>query len=100
MTGEMAGNLYLLPSFKRLLIDHARLGMTFFRPQTTELSNKLALASEQHDAIIAAIEARDEKTAGRLADDHWNLSRDQIESFVMPAPLEAHLDLSPRQNTA
>ncbi len=34
--GEMSANTYLLPSLKRLLIDHARVGYTFFRPATTK----------------------------------------------------------------
>ncbi|NOD48945.1 MULTISPECIES: GntR family transcriptional regulator [unclassified Ruegeria] len=88
VTGEMSGNVYLLPSFNRLLIDHARIGMTFYRPQSDEMSENLSRASEQHDAIIAAIEARDEAAAAKLAEDHWNLSRDQIEMFVMPDALD------------
>ena len=31
--GEMSGNVYLQPSLGRLLIDHARIGHTFFRPR-------------------------------------------------------------------
>lgn len=91
ITGEMSGNLYLLPSMQRLLIDHARIGMTFYRPQSPEMSDNLGTASHHHDAIIAAIEARDAGTAGRLAMDHWQLSRSQIESFVMPEGLDAQL---------
>lgn len=88
VTGEMAGNIYLLPSFKRLLIDHARIGMTFYRPQSAKMTENLSEASAQHDAIIAAIEAGDDQTAAKLAEDHWNLSRDQIEMFVMPDALD------------
>jgi DNA-binding GntR family transcriptional regulator len=91
ITGAMAGNVYLLPSFHRLLIDHARIGMTFYRPQNNVMADKLSLASEQHDAIIAAIEARDAAAAARLAEDHWQLSRGQIELFVMPAALDLPL---------
>ena len=40
VTGEMSGNVYLLPSFNRLLIDHARIGMTFYRPQSSGKSKK------------------------------------------------------------
>ncbi len=91
ITGDMAGNTYLLPSFHRLLIDHARIGMTFYQPQTADMAENLSKASEQHDAIIAAIEARDEAAAARLADDHWDLSRGQIQSFVMPSAIDADL---------
>ncbi|WP_420549518.1 GntR family transcriptional regulator [Curvivirga sp.] len=91
ITGEMASNVYLLPSFRRLLIDHARIGMTFYRPNNTDMKENLSEASNQHDAIIKAIEAGDENAAAQLAIDHWNLSRDQIEMFVTPSSLEIPL---------
>ena len=91
ITGEMAANVYLLPSFQRLLIDHARIGMTFYRPEPAGMGESLELACAQHDAIIAAIKARDAAAAGQLAADHWALSRDQIEMFVTPAGLDLPL---------
>jgi len=91
VTGRMAGNVYLLPSFQRLLIDHARISMTFFRPQDAEMAENLNAASDQHDAIIAAIEAGNDDAAADLAIAHWNLSRDRIEQFVMPAGLDLQL---------
>ena len=100
ITGEMSGNLYLLPSMQRLLIDHARIGMTFYRPQSQEMSENFGTASHHHDAIIAAIEARDAATAGKLALDHWQLSRSQIESFVMPEGLDAQLGMFSEKLTA
>ncbi|MFW8634910.1 GntR family transcriptional regulator [Cribrihabitans pelagius] len=98
ITGEMAGNVYLLPSFQRLLIDHARIGMTFYRPQNAEMAENLSEASQQHDAIIAAIEAGDETAAAQLAEDHWNLSRGQIELFVMPSALDVPMGTFTRQS--
>lgn len=100
ITGEMAGNVYLLPSFNRLLIDHARIGMIFFRPSTDAMADSLSRACSQHDAIIAAIEAGDEVRAGALADDHWSLSRDQIEMFVMPDALDMPLGTAPERTSA
>ncbi|EEE35314.1 transcriptional regulator, GntR family [Rhodobacteraceae bacterium KLH11] len=100
ITGEMADNIYLLPSFKRLLIDHARIGMTFYRPQDANMAENLSVASAQHDAIIAAIEASNEAAAGQLAIDHWNLSRDQIELFVTPAGLDLPLGSMARKTPA
>ncbi|RMF41263.1 MAG: GntR family transcriptional regulator [Alphaproteobacteria bacterium] len=91
ITGEMAGNIYLLPSFSRLLIDHARISMTFYRPRDAEMARDVAVACDQHDAIIAAIAAGDATEAARLATAHWALSRDRIEQFVMPAGLDAPL---------
>lgn len=91
ITGDMAGNAYLLPSFSRLLIDHARIGMTFYQPQSSDMADNLNTASAQHDAIIAAIEARNPEETARLAEAHWRLSRDQIAQFVMPAALDIPL---------
>jgi DNA-binding GntR family transcriptional regulator len=100
ITGEMADNVYLTPSFHRLLIDHARIGMPFYRPTDNRMAANLSAAAEQHDQIIAAIEAGDEAAAGKLADDHWALSRDQIEIFVMPAGLDLPLGDLPRKTPA
>ncbi|WP_421856470.1 GntR family transcriptional regulator [Oricola sp.] len=88
ITGEMAGNVYLTPSFQRLLIDHSRVSMTFFRPHDRRAEENFTKASQQHDAIIASIEAGDDDEAGRLAHEHWSLSRNQIEMFVMPDGLD------------
>ena len=96
VTGEMAGNVYLLPSFHRLLIDHARIGTTFYRPQNNDMADNLDAASQQHDAIIRAIDAGDDIRAGELAEDHWALSRGQIERFVMPGGLDIPLGAAPR----
>ncbi|MBO9402853.1 GntR family transcriptional regulator [Shimia sp. R9_3] len=100
VTGDMADNIYLLPSFRRLLIDHARIGMTFYRPQDREMADKLSEASAQHDTIIEAIAARDEDAAERLAVDHWNLSREQIERFVTPRSLDMPLGGAARKTSA
>jgi len=99
ITGEMADNIYLLPSFNRLLIDHARIGTTFYRPQSNDMAGNLDTASRQHDEIIAAIEAGDERRAGQLADEHWSLSRGQIELFVMPDSLDLPLGALPGTTT-
>lgn len=100
ITGDMAANIYLLPSFRRLLIDHARIGMTFYRPQTNEMASNLDTASHQHDDIITAIAAGDEDRAARLAEEHWALSRDLIELYVMPAGLDAPLGNLNRKTSA
>lgn len=97
ITGEIAGNIYLLPSFNRLLIDHARIGMTFFRNRNAGHAETLDTAARQHDAMIAAIEAGDSLSAADLAEAHWNLSRNQIASFVMPAGLDGALGSTPER---
>ncbi|MTI44420.1 transcriptional regulator, GntR family [Roseibium hamelinense] len=100
ITGEMADNPYLMVSLDRLLIDHTRIAMTFFRPNTKSDPERLSQASRQHDDMIAAIEAGDEDRAASLALEHWALSRDQIELFVMPRGLEAPLGQLPTQKSA
>ncbi len=91
ITGEMAANAYLLPSFGRLLIDHARIGVTFYRPQSETMIKNLSTASDQHDQIIDAIKAADEDRAADLAIAHWDLSRGEMERFVMPQGLQGDL---------
>lgn len=91
ITGDMAGNPYLQPSFNRLLIDHARIGIRFYDPADLDNASTLKLASDQHDQIIAAIESHNSNEAKSLAHAHWNLSRNQIERFVMPQGIDAPL---------
>lgn len=86
--GRMAANPYLTACLDRLLIDHARLGQTFYRPGAAEDRALIARAAEQHDEMIAALEARDAERSVRLALAHWDLSRDRLERFVRPDPLD------------
>lgn len=82
--GEMADNEFLMPSLRRLLIDHTRIGMTFYSPRNAKLADERAIAVSQHDEFIALIEAGDANACAELAISHWELSRAQIESFVTP----------------
>ena len=82
--GEMSGNVYLQPSLNRLLIDHARIGHTFFRPRTDVMKKQLKLAVEHHDGFIASIAARNEDAVVDLVFQHWELSRGNIEMFIAP----------------
>ena len=87
--GEMSANVYLQPSLGRLLIDHARIGHTFFHPRNDDMRHRLRLAVEQHDAFIAAIEAHDEDAVVRLVFEHWDLSRGTMEMFIAPQGMKA-----------
>lgn len=93
--GEMADNEYLLPSLRRLLIDHTRIGMTFYNPRKVHLAPQRELAADQHDQFIAVIEAGDADAAADLAVAHWELSRAQIESFVTPDSINIPLGRAP-----
>ena len=87
LIGEMAANAYLNASLGRLLIDHTRLGQVFYRPASPAESLAIRTASQQHDAMITAIEAQETGIVVDLTLQHWDLSRDRMERFVRPDPL-------------
>ena len=87
LMGEMADNPYLKPSYDRLLIDHARISQTFYRPRNTEMRQRNLTALAHHDYMIDAIENGDGDRMVELIVEHWELSHDLIEYFVKPDPL-------------
>jgi len=89
--GEMAANFYLTPSLGRLLIDHARIGHTFYRPQTPDTRQRLIKAVEHHDGFIAALEQRHETRVVDLVFEHWQLSRENMELYIAPKALAEDL---------
>lgn len=92
--GRMAHNDYLLPSLRRLLIDHTRLGKIFYRhPTTDDMQRDLELACQQHDQMIEAIERRDPETAGQLVREHFELSRRRMAEYAAPQGMEVALAL-------
>ena len=91
--GEMAGNPYLSPSLNRLLIDHTRMSQMFYKPINSKERLLVWEACDQHDAMIEAIEKRDPGTIVNLTIEHWELSRDKIEKFVRPDPLDVDIGL-------
>ena len=93
--GEMADNEYLAPSLRRLLIDHTRIGMTFYSPRNPSLAKQREQAADQHGDFIALIEAGDADAAAAIAIAHWELSRTEIESFVTPQGMEIPLGEMP-----
>lgn len=93
--GEMADNEFLMPSLRRLLIDHTRIGMTFYNSRKLALAPQREMAAEQHDQLIDLIEAGDADGAADLAVAHWELSRVWIESFVTPESISIPLGQVP-----
>lgn len=85
--GAMAHSVFLQPSLNKLLIDHARIGHTFFRPCNDTMRSNLMMACDHHDQFIAAIGARDDDAIVRLVHDHWELSRGDMEMFITPQGL-------------
>lgn len=92
LMGEMAHNAYLMPSLQRLLIDHTRIGISFFDPENKSLSDQQQQAIGQHDALIELLRDRDAEGAAAMAIAHWELSRAEIENFATPAGLSFQLD--------
>jgi DNA-binding GntR family transcriptional regulator len=87
--GEMAHNVYLVPSLRRLQIDHARIGKVFYKhPNTPRMQEELELATQQHDEMIEAIGKRDPDAAGELARLHLELSRRNMAMYAAPEGLE------------
>ncbi|MEM5502930.1 GntR family transcriptional regulator [Ahrensia kielensis] len=93
--GEMADNEFLMPSLRRLLIDHTRIGMSFYNSRNQSLAEQRSVAADQHDQFIELIERGDVEGADQLAIDHWELSRAEIESFVTPAGMQISLGSAP-----
>lgn len=89
--GEMAHNDYLMPSLRRLLIDHSRLGMTFYRPTSDAMRENLETAVLQHDQMIEAIERRDGDEAGEIVRAHLDLSRRRMADYAAPEGLDVPL---------
>ncbi|RKF16215.1 GntR family transcriptional regulator [Roseovarius spongiae] len=95
--GEMAHNPYLMPALRRMLIDHTRLGQTFYRPTCADEKQRIATACLHHEQMIGAIETQDAERAVDLTLAHWDLSRDRLERYVTPDPLPLDLDTTKDQ---
>lgn len=93
--GEMADNEFLTPSLRRLLIDHTRIGMSFYNPRNQSLAAQRNIAADHHDQFIRLIEQGDADGAAQLALDHWELSRAEIETFATPAGMQIPLGRAP-----
>lgn len=85
--GKIARNDYLIPSLTRLLIDHGRIGRTFFRndPAARE---QLDVAADQHDEIIDAIERHDPEAGARIVRAHLDLSRRNMAAYAAPEGMD------------
>jgi len=92
LMGDMADNPYLKPSYDRLLVDHARISQTFYRPRDKDMEKRMYSALDHHDEMITAIEAGDSQTVVNLIVEHWELSKDLLDYFVKPDPLSFELE--------
>lgn len=91
---QMADNPYLMASMNRLLIDHARIAHTVFRPRNADMQWRLEQAVNHHDAFIEAIAGHDEERVVDLVFEHWELSRENMQIFVVPEGLKPDTKMS------
>lgn len=87
--GEMAHCVYLMPSYERLEIDHARIAYTFFRPTDEIMEANLKAICRHHDEFIEAIARRDEASMVRLSHEHHEQSRSTMERYVAPKVMKS-----------
>ncbi|WP_419695997.1 GntR family transcriptional regulator [Mesorhizobium muleiense] len=91
--GKMAHNPYLLPSLKKLLIDHARIGKIFYRQNGgPQIQKDQETAAWQHDQMIEAIEARDAERAGDVVRAHLEVFRSDVALYAVPSGMPGELD--------
>lgn len=92
--GEMADNRYLMPSLQRLLMEHARIGQTFWRSGPDGPTKSIREACQHHDQFIEIFASHDEEAAVELTLAHWELSRKQMDEFIRPDPLAVDIDMA------
>lgn len=85
--GDMADNLYLKPSYERLLIDHARISQTFYSSKLENFESDLEEAAGHHDEMLSCIKEGNAEGMVKLIKQHWALSHEQMEMFIRPDPL-------------
>jgi len=85
--GVMSASPYLTPSLGRLLIDHTRMSHRFYRTDQKAAKKRVVKACEQHDQMIEAIANGSPAVAVELTLQHWELSRNELDKYVLPDPL-------------
>lgn len=95
--GEMANSAYLQPSLCRLLIDHTRMSHRFYRIEKQELTKRISKSCKQHDQMIEAIENHQPSRCVELTIEHWELSRRDLDKYVLPDALPLAAEL-PKRN--
>ncbi|RVD42602.1 MAG: GntR family transcriptional regulator [Mesorhizobium sp.] len=91
--GRMAHNPYLLPSLKKLLIDHARIGKIFYRQSGgPRIQKDQETAAQQHDQMIEAIEAHDADRAGDVVRAHLEVFRSDVALYAVPNGMQGELE--------
>jgi len=97
--GVISGNMYLMPSLQRLLIDHARIGQIFWQQKGDARDTRITTASSHHDQFIDLLAAGDEEAVVRLTLEHWELSRQYMDDYIHPRPLDFDILTAARTGT-
>ena len=92
--GEMADNPYLMPSLQRLLMEHARIGQTFWRSGPDGTTAEILEACKHHDEFIDIFASHDEEAAVELTLAHWALSRKKMDEFIRPDSLAIDIEMA------
>ena len=92
--GEIADNAYLMPSLQRLLMEHARIGQTFWQAHDVKQAENITEATRHHDEFIDCFAAHDEEAAVALTLAHWELSKTNMDDYIRPSPLTSDIDLA------
>lgn len=92
--GQMAASPYLSPSLDRLLIDHTRMSQRFYRIKNVASRKRVLEAAGQHDAMIDAFQQNQAARAVELTLSHWELSRAEMDKYVLPDPLPTDASMS------
>lgn len=97
--GVMAATPYLAPSLGRLLVDHTRMSHRFYRARQESSRKRIDEACRQHDEMIQAIEDCEPARTVELTIAHWELSRSEMDKYVMPdsLPMNGFEDYGQRQ---
>ena len=73
------------------MIDHARIGQAFWKDTGPEQHQQINTACAHHDRFIEIIAAGDEEAAVDLTLEHWALSKDHMDLYIMPEALPADM---------
>ena len=92
--GKMADNEYLMPSLQRLLMEHARIGQTFWQSHDDTRTDDIYEAARHHDRFIEIFAAHDEEAAVALTLDHWALSKANMDDYIRPNPLSHDVEMA------
>lgn len=84
--GRVAGNTFLTPSLKRILIDHARIQITIYSWQTTvAASNDTHWFVARYTQLISAIEKHDTDSASLTSGQISQKISERVETYSAAA---------------